>query len=186
MLPPPRIRWVTDPNDPARSGVVGLYCSVFAEAPYFETHQPAEVEQHTWERYTRHGLVVAEHDDRVTGFACALPLGDHPDPAIPEFVASQPDFFGHPAQTVYMAELAVAPIARGLGLGARLIDARLAWARENGLGWFVMRTDAHQSLSARIYKRRGARALAQLQDLGAETDTHSRHRRFYWGTTRPA
>ena len=183
MLPPPQIRWIEHSSDPARDDVVRLYCSAFAEAPYFETHQPADVERHTWQRYARHGLVVAEHDDRVVGFACALPLLSHPDPAIPAFVADQPDFTGEVERTVYMAELAVAPGARGLGLGARLVDARLQWSRERQLDWFVMRTDPGQSHSARIYQRRGGRSLAALQDLGASAGSNSRYRRFWWGPT---
>ena len=183
MLPPPQIRWIEHHEDPARLGVLDLYCSAFAEAPYCEVHQPSDVEQHTWRRYVQHGLVVAEHQDHVVGFACALPLSAHPDPAIPAFVAAQPDFDGRPAETVYMAELAVSPAARGLGLGARLVDARLVWSRERGLHWFVMRTDPEQSLSARIYKRRGGRALAALQDLGTTAGSSSRYRRFWWGPT---
>jgi|GEM_PF-6376893 len=183
MLPPPRIRWIDDPSDPARTGVLDLYCQAFAEAPYFEAHDPADVEQHTWRRYAGLGLVVAEHHDQVVGFACCLPLTAHPDPTIPQFVSHQPDFSGQVDRTVYMAELAVSPVARGLGLGARLVDARLAYAHSKGLGWFVMRTDPHQSLSARIYRRRGAVALATLQDLGAAAGSQSRYRRFYWGAT---
>lgn len=183
MLPPPRIRWITDPDDPARQGVLDLYCAAFAEPPYFETHDPTAVEVHTWRRYTNHGLVVAEHAEQVVGFACALPLIAHPDPTIPAFVAAQADFAGRPEHTVYMAELAVDPVARGLGLGARLVDARLSWAHHRGLGWFVMRTDPHQSLSARIYMRRGAQPVAALQDLGPAAGSESRYRRFYWGAT---
>ena len=186
MLPPPRLRWIDAAADPARDDVIRLYCAAFAEAPYFETHAPEAVERHTWRRYTRHGLVVAEHAGRVVGFACALPLAHHPDPALPRFVAAQPDFPGEAATTVYMAELAVAPVARGLGLGARLVDARLAWAHARGLAHFVMRTDPETSLSARIYRRRGARPLAQLQDLGPDAGSESRYRRFYWGRTQPA
>jgi GNAT superfamily N-acetyltransferase len=183
MLPPPHIRWIESPDDPAKAGVLRLYCSAFAEAPYFETHHPADVEQHTWRRYAEHGLVVAEHGSLVVGFACCLPLLAHPDTAVPRFVAAQPDFGGNPANTVYMAELAVDPIARGLGLGARLVDARLARSSARGLGWYVMRTDPDQSLSARIYRRRGARTLAKLQDLGETAGSRSRYRRFYWGAT---
>ncbi len=98
-------------------------------------------------------------------------------------MSAQPDFGGQVNTTVYMAELAVSPVARGLGLGARLVDARLEWANRNGLDWFVMRTDPHQSVSARIYQRRGARAMATLQDLGTAMDSHSRTRRFWWGPT---
>ena len=184
MLPPPLIRWIDDPSDPARPGVVDLYCAAFAEAPYFEDHRPEDVERHTWHRYVQHGLVVAEHEGRVLGFACALPLAAHPDAAIPAFVSAQSDFGGQIASTVYMAELAVSPVARGLGLGARLVDARLAWANHRGLDWFVMRTDPNQSRSARIYQRRGARPLAMLQDLGTASDSNSRYRRFWWGLTR--
>jgi GNAT superfamily N-acetyltransferase len=170
MLPPPLIRWIEDPSDPACGGVLGLYCAAFAEAPYFEQHRPEDVEQHTWQRYAAHGLVVAEHEGKVIGFACALPLASHPDAAIPAFVSAQPDFGGQVSATVYMAELAVSPMARGLGLGARLVDARLRWASSKGLEWFVMRTDPNQSRSARIYQRRGARSLASLQNLGPSND----------------
>ncbi|HCH63530.1 MAG: hypothetical protein CL927_13505 [Deltaproteobacteria bacterium] len=183
MLPPPQIRWIEHAEDPARNGVIDLYCAVFAEAPYFEKHDLQDVERHTWCRFAQHGLVVAEHHDRVVGFACAIPLTAHPDRTIPTFVAAQPDFSAEPSRTVYMAELGVSPAARGLGLGARLVDARLAWAHERGLRWFVMRTDPDQSLSARIYQRRGGTPLANLQDLGMVAGSNSRYRRFWWGPT---
>ena len=177
------IRQVSDPSDPAADGMIALYQAAFAEPPYLEIHHAADVRRHTWATFCRHCLVVAEKGDRVVGFACALLLSAHPDAAIPSFVDRQPDFPGNIDATVYMAELAVAPDARGERLGSRLVDARLDWARQQGLGHFVMRTDPDRSLSARIYINRGARPMGLMQDLGSQAHSASRFRRFFWGPT---
>ncbi len=166
-------------DDPIRDALVALYIQVFAEAPYRERHLPAQVLESTWQRYIPHGLFVATHDALLLGFSCAMRLSEHPDASIVRFVGRQPDFGGEASKTVYMAELAVAPGARGTGLGDRLVDARLQWARSRGLSWFVMRTDPHRSSSAALYIRRGGRPLSSLQLL--EGGTASPTRRFFWG-----
>ncbi len=175
------VRQVTDPADAAERGVIALYQAAFAEPPYLEIHHARDVRRHTWRHFCGHCLVVAERDDHVVGFACALPLSDHPDPAIAAFVADQPDFGGSVERTLYMAELAVAPEARGERLGSRLVEARLSWARTHHIDHFVMRTDPDRSLSARIYVNRGGQPLAALQDLGSQAHSASRYRRFFWG-----
>lgn len=175
------LRRVSDPQDAAADGMIALYQAAFAEPPYLEIHHAADVRRHTWTAFCQHCLVVAERRGEVVGFACALRLSEHTDPTIPDFVGSQPDFGGAVDGTVYMAELAVASDARGERLGSRLVDARLAWARDQGLAHFVMRTDPDRSLSARIYVNRGAQPLGQLQDLGSRARSASRYRRFFWG-----
>jgi DNA-binding MarR family transcriptional regulator/N-acetylglutamate synthase-like GNAT family acetyltransferase len=71
--------------------------------------------------------------------------------------------------------LLVEPAARGLGLGARLVDECIAFARAAGYRKIVLWTQSELLAARRIYERRGFRRIAEEphhsfgRDLVAET-----------------
>jgi len=55
----------------------------------------------------------------------------------------------------YLISLWVAPEARGRGVGAALVDAAVAWAREAGLRRLLLDVGEHNAAARRLYERRG-------------------------------
>ena len=63
----------------------------------------------------------------------------------------------HEAGELELVKLAVAPAARGLGLGRRLVEACLAFAREQGAARVVLLSNSQLSAALRLYERLGFR-----------------------------
>lgn len=58
---------------------------------------------------------------------------------------------------VEIAGLVVAAAARSLGVGARLVEAAAAWARERGVGTLRVRSNVVRERAHRFYERQGFR-----------------------------
>lgn len=58
-------------------------------------------------------------------------------------------------ETVELAKLAVAPAARGRGLGRKLTDLAIAWARERGMRRVVLFSSTKLQDALRLYERLG-------------------------------
>ena len=71
--------------------------------------------------------------------------------------------------------LLLTPQARGLGLGARLTDACIAFAREKGYRQLVLWTHANLVAAREIYARRGFRCVASEPYQAFGQDLVSEH-----------
>jgi GNAT superfamily N-acetyltransferase len=80
--------------------------------------------------------LTAERENELVGLAWG-----RIDPAEPE--------------TAYVFQMWVAPRCRGLGLGARLLDALLKWARETGAQSVRLGVTCGDSPARRLYARAG-------------------------------
>ena len=66
------------------------------------------------------------------------------------------------AGSPYLASIAVAPEARGLGVGSALLDA--AEARFAGTRWMFLCVSSFNARARALYERRGWRAVGDLPD----------------------
>jgi ribosomal protein S18 acetylase RimI-like enzyme len=93
--------------------------------------------------------LVAELDGRVVGFVdvrVAHPGGSH-----------------RPLRYGYVAEIAVAAPARRRGVGAELLRAAEAWARERGCTYAVLDFNVHNDDARRFYRdRMGYRPAGEI------------------------
>ena len=65
---------------------------------------------------------------------------------------------------LHFEALAVAPAARGLGVGSRLIEAMIAEARARGTRKFGLRALSTNEQAIRLYQRYGFREEGRLRD----------------------
>ncbi|MEU0672132.1 GNAT family N-acetyltransferase [Streptomyces sp. NPDC006172] len=112
---------------------------------------------------------AAEWDGRIVGHA-ALCLGRDGDPATALWQARRPG-----AATASVSRLFVSPEARGLGVGAALMDRAVEEARSRGLQPVLEVVAAHPA--AAFYERLGWELLGEVQELWPP-DRHVRLRCF--------
>jgi len=179
---------IVDHMNEYRIDFAELYKTAFGEAPYFESYTIDEVIRDVWDPHVRgsHCVIVVTRGESVIGLGCAHAVEDEMS-SIGAFLAEQAEA-GHDipfptASTLYMSELAVAPSARGNGLGSRLVELRHQWGRQNGFTHFCMRTAAEGSNSRRLYERLGALVAPFVQDVtGEAVESQSDSRIILYGT----
>lgn len=89
-----------------------------------------------------------------------------PKPAGEAYIADPPPPLYTTPGTAILAQLAVHPRCRGMGLGERLIDTAEAWAREQGFTRLALDT-AEPATALRLrYERRGFVAVGRVQWQG--------------------
>lgn len=135
----------------ARGEFIGAYQTIFAQAPYFERHSPAEADG----RYRQltstpdNITVVARKDGRLAGFAIAVPLRTQ------RSVAVQLTGLLPVAHTYYLAELGVLPAHRGQKLGPALVRERLRLMDTELFSHVVLRVSAAKNASYTMYRDMG-------------------------------
>lgn len=137
-------------------GLREVYKLSFAEPPWEEEFSDHEIDEILFEgfRHPSSQMFVVREGERVVAFGIGFPLDYHHTVAV--HLSGCPDFDN--TKTMYMADVAVHPEFRGLGLGQMMIDARLRslpdWC-EN----VVMRTAREGSKSKPLYEKRNFRTL---------------------------
>ena len=91
-----------------------------------------------WREWTTFPCHVAVEDGRLVGMVAAF--------------ADEQD-----AATAVLLAMFVAPAARGRGIGAALVDAQLAWARDEGFERMSLLVNVEQGSAFRLYERCGFR-----------------------------
>lgn len=147
-----------------REGLVATYVEVFSGFPYFEQFSAEEAAAIVDRLFAAPGhiVLVAVDDDRVVGFAAAIPLVHMPS------VAHQLTGLVPLRHTFYLAELAVLPAYRGKRIGRNLVRARLSHIDRTQYTHVVLRISADHTPSGDMYKALG------FADMGVYMDVRSR------------
>jgi len=159
-------------------GFTKVYKEAFSEPPYFEDYTDEQVVATAWQPHLLKGSIfLALADQQVIGLGCSLPLAhmDKEDPNIEacNSLRNFPDLPFDWRQACYMSELAVQPDFRRRGIGRELIQRRLAWAKEHGINYYVMRTAAVGSNSLTLYSKLGAKQIPGLEQDVSKTGVNS-------------
>ena len=143
---------------------VALYQKCFAEAPWFEVHDPEEVrkmlEEHSDEDKSETEVVyVCEHKGLIVGGAIGYHVGNKKDVEAVLLDARMTDNPAYDRKILmygiypvfYFAELFVDPSVRGIGIGKALIKKRRAFARKQQFKKGVVRTSLDQKAIQHLY-----------------------------------
>lgn len=97
---------------------------------------------------------VVEVDGGIVGMAGLVAVGED----VPEAV-----LFGIARReaAVRLTRMRIAPEWQRRGIGSRLVEAILAWAREGGYGNVVLETTAGQEAAIALYRRHGFAEIAR-------------------------
>ncbi|MBN2800989.1 MAG: GNAT family N-acetyltransferase [Deltaproteobacteria bacterium] len=147
-----------------RPGFIGAYQTIFAAEPYRERFYPSEADS-TWRKLTGtpgHITLVATQDDRLIGFAIAVPL--HTQRSVMRVLGG----LVPPHHTLYMAELGVLEAWRERGVATALIRRRFELMDQDRYSHVVTRVPATKSIAYDRYRRQG------LEDMGVYMDVTSR------------
>jgi putative acetyltransferase len=93
-------------------------------------------------------IFVARHNGEVVGTCAVLP---------------------HDEGVLELAKLSVAPRSQGSGLGRRLVEACLAYARARGARRLVLLSSSKLGAALRLYEGLGFRRASMPPDAGYET-----------------
>jgi GNAT superfamily N-acetyltransferase len=118
--------------------------------------------QVTRERLAEAQGFVAERDGRLVGTVAVR----GPKRAGEAYIADPPPPLYTTPGTAILAQLAVHPDCRGLGLGERLMDVAEAWAREQGFTQLALDTAEPALALRRRYERRGYATVGRVQWQG--------------------
>jgi hypothetical protein len=178
---------------------VGIYETEFGKEPYNERYRPGEIENDVLRPSRENGLVIlgqATFEDGsqdIIGLACAVPLEEAPD-EVQEFTyanAGELDIIARGRSTWYFSELAVASEHQkdaALHAGSALVRATLGHIDREGGTSFIMRSDADNSHSFRLFVRAGARILSAEQRIDnaqsvLSSGSESTNKRYAMGFT---
>jgi ribosomal protein S18 acetylase RimI-like enzyme len=145
-------------------GIVSGYCRVFSGFPYFEQWYPPQAEQIVRKLLGTPGnivLVAVDGDDKVAGFAAAIPLQHK------HGVANQLTGLVPLKHTMYLAELGVLREHRGNHIGRTLVRTRLDLIDRDNFSHVVLRISADNTPSGEMYKALG------FTDMGVYMDVSS-------------
>ena len=128
--------------------LVNLYRQIFSQPPYEEEFSENEVKSFFYDYLNQGILFLARDLNSVIGFGAALPLEN--DSEIAEIARV---YNIDPVNTWYMADLGVNEEYRKLGMGTKLVEARLKNFSKGST--VLMRTSENNKDSQNIYRELG-------------------------------
>jgi len=129
-------------------GLISLYQKIFADFPYFEQFDEAEVDAY-FEDYLSNGKVLIARDKgKIVGFAAAYPFVE--EPIVRGILIKQKI---NPDDCSYIAELGVDSESRGNGIGQALIEELLLELPNDKNP--VLRTNINNEVAQKLYQRLG-------------------------------
>lgn len=151
------------------AGFIHLYQQAYSEPPYNETYSDEDVLKDVWNPHLENGcIILALHEGKVIGLGCCMQtnLWIH-DKEFQDFIhqeaARLPDAIRN---LCFMSEVCVNSAFRRQGIGTRLIQDRIAWARSKHFSHYIMRTAAVGSNSRDMYLKLNAWEIVNLiQDV---------------------
>ncbi|MCB9764140.1 MAG: GNAT family N-acetyltransferase [Alphaproteobacteria bacterium] len=150
--------------EPYFPSFIGVYQTIFSEPPYNELFYPSDAEavlRRVLQTPGNISLLATKGPITVVGFGLAVPLSSRRD------VARHMQGLLPIRHTFYLAELGVLSRYRGAGLGAQLVQRRLA-AIPPGFSNVLLRTSATRNASYEMYLKLG------FQDIGVYMEVPSR------------
>ncbi len=97
---------------------------------------------------------VAEVDGEIVGIAGLVAGEDVPEPVL-SGIASRED-------AVRLTRMRIAPEWQRRGMGSRLVETVLAWAREHGRTHVVLEMTAGQAAAIALYRRHGCEEITRF------------------------
>jgi len=184
-MPELQIIQVSDPEDDRQHDFVEVYKEAFARAPYFEVYESDQEILEIWHDHVVYGTVfLAVLDGQAVGLITTHDPLDNVDPEIRDhFLEMISECPFDPSFAVFISEHAVHSKAEGRGIGTRLLEQALLWAKNQGLGLFAMCTAHQGSNSEHLYRSVGAEEAVELVQYveNPAGNSQSKQRIYLWG-----
>lgn len=141
---------------------IELYKEIFSKAPYFEIFTDKEAEE-VYQLSLLNSTIslLAIKDNKIIGFALGIQLSIHNDEKFKTLIS---EYFNLD-KVLYNAELGVLPKYRGLGIGSKLVEKRVLFAKDMGYETICMRTKKKGSMSISLYQKLGFKILEGVEEI---------------------
>lgn len=156
--------------------VAKLYCNIFSEFPWDENWDEEEVlggmKKELQKPFARMVIAVAAENDKAIGFSWGYEVSESDLLEISGNSVLVDFIFRIPNRVFYIDELGVAPSFRGKGIGKKISQILLEYAKKSGFSAIVLRTDIKAKAARVLYKELGFTELMQRDAVHQE--------RSYW------
>ncbi|CAA6802642.1 MAG: Unknown protein [uncultured Sulfurovum sp.] len=145
-----------------KNDYIKIYQNIFAQSPYFEIFTDEEVEE-VYQLTLLNATIslLAIENNQIIGFALGIKLSIHHDEKF-KILANQ---YFDLDKVLYNAELGVLPEYRNMGIGNKLIQKRLSFAKDIGYKIVCMRTKKEGSMSISLYQKLGFKILDGVEEV---------------------
>jgi len=145
-----------------KTSYIKIYKNIFSKAPYFEIFTNKEAEEvYQLSLLDSTISLLAIKDNKIIGFALGIQLSIHNDEKFKTLIR---EYFNI-NKVLYNAELGVLPEYRGLGIGSKLVDERMLFAKNMGYETICMRTKKEGSMSISLYQKLGFEILEGFEEI---------------------
>ena len=145
-----------------KHGYIELYKDIFSKAPYFEVFTDEEVKEvYKLSLLNSTISLLAIKDYKIIGFALGIQLSIHNDEKFKKLTKK----YFKLDKVLYNAELGVLPEYRNLGIGSKLVNERMLFAKDMGYEIICMRTKKEGSMSISLYEKLGFKVLKGVEEV---------------------